>query len=63
MNRPLLQRHGATGHRGGGSYLFGAEADHVGELGDDQVNTLQARLLQTGYLLLNDSLESQIGGK
>jgi len=41
--------------------LFSAVADDAGEFSDNQVNTLQAGLLQTRDLLLDDGFESQIG--
>lgn len=43
--------------------LFGTEADDVRQLVDDQIDTLQAGLLETGNLFLNDGFESQIGGE
>ena len=41
--------------------LFSAETNDAVEFSDNQVDTLQAGLLQTRNLLLDDGLEGQIG--
>jgi hypothetical protein len=45
------------------SNLFGAEADDVSQLGDDQIDTLEGGFLEAGYLLLDDGLKGKIGSE
>jgi hypothetical protein len=45
------------------SHLIRADADHVRQFGHHQVDALQRRLLQSGYLLLDDGLERHVGSE
>ena len=41
-------------------YLLGHESDHIGQLLDDQINALEAGLLQPSNLFLDNGLEGHV---
>ena len=44
-------------------YLVCTESDYVGQLLNDEIDTLDARLFETRNLLLDDGLEGHVRGE